>query len=54
LAWSWTQIDAAVQAHATSADTLTRWHAPAAALRAWVLPEFGMRAQMVRAQCTAT
>jgi len=21
------------------------------ALRAWVLPEFGMRAQMVRAQC---
>ncbi len=51
LAWSWTQIDAAVQAQATSADTPTRWHAPAAALRAWVLPEFGMRAQMVRAQC---
>ena len=53
LAWSWTQIDAAVQAQAASADTLTRWHAPAAALRAWVLPEFGMRAQMVRAQCAA-
>jgi alkylation response protein AidB-like acyl-CoA dehydrogenase len=53
LAWSWTQIDAAVQAQAASANTLTRWHAPAAALRAWVLPEFGMRAQMVRAQCAA-
>jgi hypothetical protein len=52
LAWSWTQIDAAVQALPATNDTATRWHAPAAALRAWVLPEFGMRAQMVRAQCT--
>ena len=51
LAWSWTQIEAAVQAQASTPDTATRWHAPAAALRAWVLPEFGMRAQMVRAQC---
>ena len=53
LAWSWTQIDAAVQAQALIPDAATRWQAPAAALRAWVLPEFEMRAQMVRAQCTA-
>ena len=51
LAWSWTQIDAAVHALPPRDDTATRWQAPAAALRAWVLPEFGMRAQMVRAQC---
>ena len=51
LAWSWTQIDAAVHALSPRDDTATRWQAPAAALRAWVLPEFGMRAQMVRAQC---
>jgi hypothetical protein len=53
LAWSWTQIDVAVQAQASSPQAPTRWHAPAAALRAWVLPEFDMRAQMVRTQCTA-
>ena len=51
LAWSWTQIDAAVQALPATNDTATRWRAPAAALRAWVLPEFGMRAEIVRAQC---
>jgi hypothetical protein len=53
LAWSWTLIDAAVQALPATNDTATRWRAPAAALRTWVLPEFGMRAEMVRAQCTA-
>ena len=50
LAWSWTQIDQAA-AHATDA---VRWQAPASALRAWVLPEFGMRAAMIRGQFTAT
>jgi hypothetical protein len=52
LAWSWTRIDAAV-AHATPPQAATRWRAPAAALRAWVLPEFGMRAGMVRSQCVS-
>jgi hypothetical protein len=51
LAWSWTQIDQASAAHATDAH---RWQAPATALRAWVLPEFGMRAAMIRGQFTAT
>jgi hypothetical protein len=51
LAWSWAQIDQATAAHATEAN---RWQAPATALRAWVLPEFGMRAAMIRGQFTAT
>ena len=51
LAWSWAQIDQATAAHATEAH---RWQAPATALRAWVLPEFGMRAAMIRGQFTAT
>ena len=51
LAWSWTQIDHAAAAHAPDA---ARWQAPATALRAWVLPEFGMRAAMIRGQFTAT
>jgi alkylation response protein AidB-like acyl-CoA dehydrogenase len=37
LAWSWTRIEAAQPTDAQ------RWHVPAAALRAWVLPEFEMR-----------
>ena len=44
LAWSWTRIEAA-----QPTDT-ARWHAPAAALRAWVLPEFEMRLNIIRAQ----
>lgn len=44
LAWSWTRIEAAQPSDAA------RWHAPAAALRAWVLPEFEMRLNIIRAQ----
>jgi alkylation response protein AidB-like acyl-CoA dehydrogenase len=44
LAWSWTRIEAAQPTDAA------RWHAPAAALRAWVLPEFEMRVNIIRAQ----
>ena len=44
LAWSWTRIEAAQPTDAA------RWHAPAAALRAWVLPEFEMRLNIIRAQ----
>jgi hypothetical protein len=51
LAWSWTQIE---QATATVATNRQRWHAPATALRAWVLPEFDMRLAMIRGQFAAT
>ena len=44
LAWSWTRIEAAQPTDAA------RWHAPATALRAWVLPEFEMRMNIIRAQ----
>ena len=44
LAWAWTRIE-----RAPGADT-PRWQAPARALRAWVLPEFGMRASILDAQ----
>jgi alkylation response protein AidB-like acyl-CoA dehydrogenase len=44
LAWSWTRIEAAKPTDAA------RWHAPATALRAWVLPEFEMRVNIIRAQ----
>jgi hypothetical protein len=44
LAWSWTRIEAA---HGSDAP---RWQAPAQALRAWVLPEFGMRSGIIAAQ----
>jgi alkylation response protein AidB-like acyl-CoA dehydrogenase len=44
LAWSWTRIEAAQPIDAA------RWQAPATALRAWVLPEFEMRMNIIRAQ----
>ena len=44
LAWSWTRIEAA------EGSNSTRWQAPAAALRAWVLPEAGMRSGIIGAQ----
>ncbi len=44
LAWSWTRIEAAPGSDAS------RWQAPAEALRAWVLPEFAMRTQIIASQ----
>ncbi len=44
LAWSWTRIEAA------KPTDVARWQAPATALRAWVLPEFEMRVNIIRAQ----
>jgi alkylation response protein AidB-like acyl-CoA dehydrogenase len=44
LAWSWTRIEAA------KPTDVARWHSPATALRAWVLPEFEMRVNIIRAQ----
>ncbi len=48
LAWAWTRIDAAAP------TDLARWQAPAQALRAWVLPEFEMRLNMIRAHIKPT
>jgi alkylation response protein AidB-like acyl-CoA dehydrogenase len=44
LAWAWTRIEAAQPTDAA------RWHASASALRAWILPEFDMRLNIIRAQ----
>jgi alkylation response protein AidB-like acyl-CoA dehydrogenase len=48
LAWAWTRIE-----RAPGADQ-PRWQAPARALRAWVLPEFDMRARIVHEQLAPT
>ena len=44
LAWSWTRIAQAAP------PNNPRWSAPAQALRAWVLPEFGMRKTLIQQQ----
>ena len=51
LDWAWLRIDAAVDADTPNATT--RWHAPAKALRQWVLPEFQMRTYIIVQQCAA-
>ena len=48
LAWGWTRIEAA------QGSDVPRWQAPAAAMRAWVLPEFGMRSGIIEAQLKAS
>jgi hypothetical protein len=48
LGWAWVQIQAAPESNAPAGDAAGRWQAPAAALRHWVLPEFDMRAGIVR------
>ncbi len=47
LAWAWQQIEPAA---GTGNSDAARWKRPAAALRHWVLPEFAMRAQIIRAR----
>ncbi|MBP9058809.1 MAG: acyl-CoA dehydrogenase [Rhodoferax sp.] len=47
LAWAWQQIEPAA---GTGNSDAARWQRPAAALRQWVLPEFAMRVQIVRAR----
>lgn len=47
--WAWLQIQQALPKDThTAADA--RWLNPAAALHHWILPEFGMRVQIVRAR----
>ena len=44
LAWSWVRIEEA------NPQQNARWSTPAKALRAWVLPEFGMRKTLIEQQ----
>ena len=52
LAWAWARIETALTPEVP--DQATRWHAPAQALRHWVLPEFDMRAAIIRSRCIAS
>ena len=49
LAWAWQQIEQA-QASDPATAHAARWQQPAAALHHWVLPEFAMRIQIIRAR----
>ena len=49
MAWAWARIEAGLTPEVP--DLATRWHAPAQALRHWVLPEFDMRVAIVQARC---
>ncbi len=51
LDWAWHRIDGGLDASAP--DPHARWQAPGQALRQWVLPEFEMRAGIIRRQCEA-
>jgi hypothetical protein len=46
MAWAWTRIDAA----AAQAPEPQRWSGGSAAFRRWVLPEFAMRLDLIKAQ----
>ncbi len=48
LGWAWVQIQATPIAANGDTDTASRWLAPAAALQHWVMPEFDMRAAIIR------
>ena len=53
LSWAWLKIDAAQDR--LSPDTVNlRWHDPAQAVNHWVLPEFGMRLDIMRARLGKT
>jgi alkylation response protein AidB-like acyl-CoA dehydrogenase len=52
LAWAWARIEQTLAAE--GADRARRWLPAARALRHWVLPEFDMRASIIRARCTAS
>lgn len=49
LAWAWTQIGRASAPGVQNREE-GRWSQPAAALQHWVLPEFAMRLQMIKAR----
>jgi alkylation response protein AidB-like acyl-CoA dehydrogenase len=49
MAWAWLQINRAIRAD-TSNPEPARWTEPASAVRHWVLPEFGMRLNIITAR----
>ena len=49
MSWAWLQIAQGGAAAAQGSDT-ARWINPAAALQHWILPEFAMRVQIIRAR----
>ena len=49
--WAWQGIEASLTPDLPQGAS--RWRAPAAALRHWVLPEFDMRCAIIHAQCQA-
>ena len=49
--WAWQGIEASLTPDLP--EGASRWRAPAAALRHWVLPEFEMRCAIIDAQCQA-
>jgi len=49
LAWAWLKIEEVASLQAPGADP-ARWAEPAAALGHWVLPEFEMRRNIIRAR----
>ena len=49
--WAWSRIEATLSDDLPELER--RWHAPAAALRHWVLPEFDLRCAIIDAQCQA-
>ena len=52
LAWAWARIERTLAAE--GADRARQWLPAARAMRHWVLPEFDMRASIIRARCTAS
>lgn len=52
LAWAWLQISDATKP-ATSSANPARWTEPANAMHHWVLPEFDMRSQIIKARLKA-
>ncbi len=47
LGWAWAKIQSAAPAVLSADAPASRWTAPEAALRHWVLPEFDMRGQII-------
>ncbi len=53
MAWAGARMDAGLRTSADQGQLEPRWHAPAQALRQWVLPEFDMRLHIVSQRCSS-
>jgi len=49
LAWAWQQIGQTLPTQTTTGEA-TRWRNPGEAVQHWILPEFAMRVQIIRAR----